>query len=76
MSLRNFIHTEVTIRKSLIREAIAHDDHGDDYDSIKKDVFSRLVLASETDGKYGMSNTELVRDPVLILCIDSTDRPN
>jgi hypothetical protein len=46
----------------LIREAIEHDDHGDDYDSVKKDVFSRLVLAGETDGKYAMSTTELVRD--------------
>lgn len=66
VSLRSFINAEIAQRKFLIRDAIEHDIHGGDYDSVKKDVFSRLVLASETDGKYGMSDIELVSVPSLL----------
>lgn len=60
ISLSNFIHTEVAQRKAIIDEALKNG--GDDaLETVKQDVFSRLVLASQSDGKQSLSDSELVR---------------
>ncbi|KIM25188.1 hypothetical protein M408DRAFT_331296 [Serendipita vermifera MAFF 305830] len=65
-SLTSFIHTEVAQRKAIIDEALANG--GDDaLDSVNQDVFSRLVLASQSDGKQALSDSELIGNTFVLL---------
>ncbi|KAG8833851.1 hypothetical protein FRC17_009968 [Serendipita sp. 399] len=59
-SLKAYIRKEVAVRRTKIREAIELGEV-DRESAIQFDVFSRLVLASETtDSKSGLSDEELV----------------
>jgi hypothetical protein len=52
----------VADRKAVIDEALRNG--GDDaLESVNQDVFSRLVLANQADGKQSVSNSELVITP-------------
>ncbi|PVF94766.1 cytochrome P450 [Serendipita vermifera] len=63
-SFRQFILGEVSRRRSLIQEALRN---GDDEDTVKQDVFSRLILANETEGKHSLSDEELMGNTFALL---------
>ena len=62
-SLSTFIDAEVEQRKAVIDEALTNGG-SDAIDSVNQDIFSRLVLASQSDGKQSLSNRELVIMPL------------
>ena len=61
-SLDTFMHAQVSRRKQEIRKEIIENGFAD---SAKNDVFSRLVLASESEGeKLLLDDQELVTYPL------------
>lgn len=64
-SLLGWFDQSISSRKSQIRETLAAAD-GDE-DALKKDIFTRITLASLKDGRYHLEDSEIVCNSVLNL---------
>ena len=59
-ALRSWFNEAILKKKAEISE-ILEDTNGDmNVDTLKRDVFTRITLASQMDGKFHLENSEIV----------------
>ncbi|KIM23390.1 hypothetical protein M408DRAFT_321086 [Serendipita vermifera MAFF 305830] len=59
-AMRNWFNNAVTAKKAEIAKTLAETDGDLDSESLKRDIFSRLTLASQLDSKSHLKDSEII----------------
>jgi hypothetical protein len=59
-ALRSWFNEAVLTRKAEISEILENENGDVNVDTLKRDVFTRITLASQLDGKYHLEDSEIV----------------
>ncbi|CCA72453.1 hypothetical protein PIIN_06389 [Serendipita indica DSM 11827] len=64
-SVKTFIQSEIHVRRDLVHQSMAQGDT--ENESLRLDVFTRLILSNEMEGKYPLSDPELIGSVYMLL---------